>query len=149
MVKAGDTAPNFELPDQDGNIVRLSDLRGQIVVLYFYPRDETPGCTAEACSFRDSFHVFKTAGARVIGVSSDSVDTHKKFATNHGLPFTLLSDENQAIRQAYGVGSTLFLIPGRVTYVIDKSGIVRYTFSSQFNAAKHVQEALKVVQQLS
>jgi peroxiredoxin Q/BCP len=142
-IRAGDAAPDFTLPKQDGSTVRLQELidRGP-VVLYFYPKDDTPGCTKEACSFRDAYEDFKDAGAEVVGVSSDSAGAHKAFADKHRLPFTLVSDEGGKVRKLYGVPSTLGLLPGRVTYVIDRKGIVRHVFNSQLNPTKHVREAL-------
>jgi peroxiredoxin Q/BCP len=149
-IKVGDHAPDFTLPDQNGRMVSLKDLIGQkVVVLYFYPADFSRGCTAEACSFRDNYEVFKEAGAEVVGVSSQSVDSHQRFALENRLPFILLSDKNGEVRKLYGVSSTLGLIPGRVTYVIDKKGIVRHVFSSQLNATKHVEEALQVLKEMS
>jgi peroxiredoxin Q/BCP len=149
-VKVGDAAPDFTLPSQTGNTVSLRDLIGKkSIVLYFYPKDNSPICTAEACSFRDSYEVFKDAGAEVIGVSSDSAQSHQQFATRNNLPFILLSDENGAVRKLYGVPSTLGLVPGRVTYIIDKQGIVRNIFSSQFTPEKHIKEALKTLQSFS
>lgn len=146
-VKVGDAAPDFTLSSQTGNTVSLRDFLGKkSIVLYFYPKDNTPGCTTEACSFRDSYEVFKDAGAEVIGVSSDSAQSHQQFATKNRLPFVLLSDENGAVRKLYGVPSTLGLLPGRVTYIIDKQGIVRNIFSSQFTPEKHIEEALKTLQ---
>src|SRR5262249_48790056 len=111
-------------------------------------KDETRGCTAEACAFRDSHEVFTDAGAEVIGVSSDSVDKHATFAGKHALPFTLLSDSDGAVRKAYGVPAALGLIPGRVTYVIDRSGTVRHVFNSMTNIDRHVNDALDVVKQV-
>jgi peroxiredoxin Q/BCP len=148
-IQAGDKAPDFTLPSQSGEPVRLSDRLGEhTVVLYFYPRDETPGCTAEACAFRDSYEVFTDAGAEVIGVSSDSVDKHAGFADHHKLPFTLLSDRGGAVRKSYGVPATLGVLPGRVTYVIDRAGTVRHVFNSMTNIGRHVDDALTVVKQL-
>lgn len=142
-VQVGDQAPDFTLSTQDGSTVSLKDYRGQqAVVLYFYPKDNTPGCTAEACAFRDSYEVFKQAGAEVLGVSSDSVDAHQKFAAKYRLPFILLSDKDGAVRKLYGAVSVFGLLPGRITYVIDKEGIVRHVFSSQLAAEKHIDEAL-------
>lgn len=148
-VQVGDTAPDFALPTQNGTLVRLSDFLGkQAVVLYFYPKDNTTGCTAEACSFRDNYEVFKDAGAEVIGVSSDSEESHQQFAAQHRLPFVLLSDRGGELRRRYGVPTTLGLMPGRVTYIIDKQGIVRHIFSSQLNVQKHVTEALQTLRSL-
>ena len=148
-VKAGDKAPDFTLRSQAGEPVRLSDRLGErVVILYFYPKDETRGCTAEACAFRDSYEVFTEAGAEVIGVSSDSVDKHAGFAGHHELPFTLLSDQGGAVRKSYGVPAALGVIPGRVTYVIDRAGNVRHVFNSMTNIGGHVDDALTVVKQL-
>jgi peroxiredoxin Q/BCP len=144
-VQQGDEAPDFTLPDQDGTPTSLRDLRGSWVVVYFYPADDTPGCTAEACSFRDTHEDFTDAGARVIGISGQGVESHKKFAEKHRLPFTLLADEQNEVRKRYGVGKTLGLRPGRVTYVIDPEGIVRKVFSSQFRPTKHIDEALATI----
>jgi peroxiredoxin Q/BCP len=149
-VRVGDKAPDFTLPDQTGAMVSLKDFVGsKIIVLYFYPKDFSRGCTAEACAFRDSYDVLVEAGAQVIGISSQSVDSHNRFAILNKLPFILLSDTDGKIRQLYGVPSTLGLLPGRVTYIIDKKGTVRHIFSSQLNAAKHVEEALKNVKEIS
>lgn len=149
-VQSGDKAPDFILPAQDGQPVRLSDRLGErVVVVYFYPKDETPGCTREACAFRDSYEVFADAGAEVIGISSDSVDSHAAFTGHHKLPFTLLSDEGGKVRRSYGVPSSLGLLPGRVTYVIDQGGIVRHIVNSQLNIGRHIQTALSVVKELS
>ena len=142
--REGAPAPDFTLPSSTGD-VSLSAYKGQWVVLYFYPADDTPGCTAEACSFRDSFEDFTDAGAVVIGVSSDSVTSHTKFAEKHSLPFTLLSDEDGALRKTYGVKKSMGLLPGRVTYVIDPGGVVRKVFSNQLNAKKHHTEALTTI----
>ena len=142
-VKVGQSAPDFTLTDRSGKTVRLGDYRGKnAVVLYFYPKDDTPGCTAESCEFRDRYQDFQDAGAEVIGVSSDSEASHGKFADKHNLPFLLLSDNTGKVRKMYGVPATLGLLPGRVTFVIDKQGIVRHVFNSQFQAKKHVSEAV-------
>jgi peroxiredoxin Q/BCP len=149
-VKVGDSAPDFTLPSLTGEPVSLASFAGKKdIVLYFYPRDLTPGCTAESCAFRDSYEVFQEAGAEVIGISSDSEESHQQFATRYRLPFILLSDQGGVVRKRYGVPSTFGLLPGRVTYIIDKQGIVRHIFSSQFAPLKHVEEALKVLQTLS
>ena len=149
-LKVGDRAPTFELPSQSGDVVKLDALttRGP-VVLYFYPKDETPGCTAEACAFRDNYDVFQKAGASVVGISSDSVTSHKGFAEHHGLPFLLLSDASGQVRKSFGVPSTLGLLPGRMTFVIDQQGVIQHAFNSQLFATKHVREAIEVVQKLA
>ncbi|PSN13284.1 peroxiredoxin [filamentous cyanobacterium CCT1] len=148
-IRVGDAAPDFTLPNQKGESVTLSSYQGQrAVVLYFYPKDDTPGCTVESCSFRDSYEDFVAAGAEVIGISSDSPDSHRLFASKHNLPFTLVSDANGAVRKAYGVPATLGLLPGRVTYVIDREGVVRHIFNSQFNPKGHVAEAMGILKTL-
>lgn len=145
-VKVGDKAPNFTLPSQIGDTVTLSEFFGKKnVVLYFYPKDETTGCTKEACTFRDNYEELTNFGAEVIGVSGQSVESHKSFASHYGLPFILLSDEDNNVRELYGVPSTMGIIPGRVTYIIDKKGMVRHIFNSQTQAQKHVEEAKKTL----
>ena len=148
-IRAGDKAPDFTLPSQSGEQVRLYDRLGErVVVLYFYPRDDTRGCTAEACGFRDSFEAFTDAGAEVIGISSDSVDRHAAFAGKHNLPFTLLSDKGGQVRKSYGVPAVLGMVPGRVTFVIDREGTVRHSFNSMTNIGQHVSDALRIVREL-
>ena len=146
MLKIGDKAPEFSLPAAGGNVVRLSDYVGkQPVVVYFYPKDNTPGCTKEACAFRDAYEDFRAAGAEVIGISSDTGDSHQDFADKYRLPFILLSDLDGAVRSQYKVPKTLGLLPGRVTFVIDKDGRICHQFNSQLNASKHVREALQAL----
>jgi thioredoxin-dependent peroxiredoxin len=148
-IQVGDKAPDFTLPTQSGEQVSLHDRIGdRVVVLYFFPKDGTPGCTAEACAFRDSHEVFTDAGAEVIGVSSDSVDAHAAFAGKHELPFTLLSDQGGQVRKQYGVPSVLGLLPGRVTYVIDRQGTVRQVFNSMTRISHHIDDALTMVKKL-
>jgi len=145
-VKVGDVAPDFKLLSNARGEVSLSEFRGnKSVVLYFYPKDETMGCTKEACAFRDSYEVFREKGAEVLGVSSDTVDSHKKFAEHRDLSFPLLSDSDGKVRKAYGVSSTLGFLPGRVSYVIDKQGIVKSIFDSQTHPERHITEALKAL----
>jgi len=150
MTKNGTAAPDFELPDQHGNLVRLSRYRGtRPVVIYFYTKDDTGGCTIEASGFRDDFEKFQAAGAEVMGISNDSTESHLRFAAKYKLPFTLLSDKGGRVRKLYGVKKTLGVIPGRVTFVIDRTGIVRHGFSSQSKPARHVVEALAALAALS
>lgn len=146
----GDKVPPFTLPDQDGKPFKLDEaLAKGPVVLFFYPKDGTPGCTKEACSFRDATADFAEAGAVIAGVSSDSVASHRRFADEHGLSYPLLSDEGGALRKKLGVPrSMLGLMDGRVTYVIDAQGVLRHRFDSMLGASKHVNEALTTVRSL-
>ena len=149
-VDVGSRAPNFALPSQSGEMVSLGDFLGEKpVILFFYPKDDTPGCTKEVCAFRDSFEELSNLDAEVIGISSDSVESHKGFAERHKLPFTLLSDEGGKVRRLYGVPNSFGLFPGRVTYVIDREGVVRHIFSSQIEVEQHVEEALKTLESIS
>ncbi len=149
-VKVGDRAPDFALRDQSGEVVSMKDFLGKrSIVLYFYPKDFTVGCTAEAKSFSERYEEFKELGAEVIGVSSDTIESHESFATECNASFTLLSDEGGRVRSLYGVESSLGLIPGRVTYVIDRSGIVRHVYASQLNPKKHVNEAMETLRAIA
>lgn len=143
----GSQLPEFTLKDQNGNAFDIQNFIGtNNLVIYFYPKDDTPGCSIEACAFRDQYEDFKDKGAIVIGISSDSPESHKRFADKYNLTFTLLSDEGGKLRKQFGVPTDLFgILPGRVTYIIDKKGIVRHIFNSQFNVKKHVKEALTML----
>lgn len=149
-VVVGSKIPSFELKDQYGELFSSDAVVGKkSLVIYFYPKDDSPGCTKEACSFRDQFAVFEDANALVIGISAQSVESHLAFATKHRLNYTLLSDPHNALRSLFGVPSNLFgLVPGRVTYVVNKQGVVVYVFNSQLNAEKHVDEALRILEQI-
>jgi peroxiredoxin Q/BCP len=148
-LKAGDKAPAFTLKDQSGKSVSLSDFAGRKnVVVYFYPKDDTPGCTKESCTFRDQYTAFTDAGAEVLGISSDSQESHQAFAEKYRLPFPLLSDSGGAVRKSFQVPKSLGLLPGRVTFVIDKRGVIRHAFNSQLNPTKHVEEAIGVLKKL-
>jgi peroxiredoxin Q/BCP len=149
-IKIGSSIPAFTLPDQNGNLLDINSLIGKKnLVIYFYPKDDSPGCTKEACSFRDQFEVFKEADAVIIGISGQSVESHKEFAEKHRLSFTLLSDEGDKLRKQFGVPTNLLgLLPGRVTYIADKTGRVIYIFNSQVQATKHVDEALRILREL-
>lgn len=149
-VEVGDKAPDFMLRSQRGDLVSLKDYLGRkAVVLYFYPKDMSPGCTKEACAFRDSYEAFKDVGAEVIGISSQSEESHSIFSTTYTLPFLLLSDEGGKVRKMYGVPSTMGIVPGRVTYVIDREGVVRLVFNSQTNIEGHVSETLRVLKSIA
>jgi thioredoxin-dependent peroxiredoxin len=148
-IQVGDRAPDFTLKSQDGSQVRLYDLLPQKpVVLFFYPKDNTPGCTQEACAFRDRYSVFKEMGAEVLGISGDSVSSHQQFANTYQLPFQILSDESNKVRNLFGVPSTLWILPGRVTYLIDCTGKIRHIFDSQLDLEGHIEEALKALQKI-
>jgi len=149
QLELGDLAPELSMSTHTGEELSLASYRGEHpVVVFFYPKDGTAVCTKEACSFRDAYEDFTEAGAVVIGISSDSEARHQSFSEKHGLPFLLVSDQDGSIRRAFGVPKTMGVFPGRVTYVIDREGIVRHVFSSQFTADRHVQEALDVVRKL-
>ncbi len=146
-LKIGDKAPDFSLQSSTGEKVMLSQFLGiKNVVVFFYPMDESPVCSREAEAFKDKYETFKELNAEVMGISSQSVESHKAFANHHTLPFILLSDVEGAVRKLYGVSATLGVVPGRVTFVIDKEGVVKYVFSSQFQPARHADEALLALQ---
>jgi peroxiredoxin Q/BCP len=148
-LKIGDKLPSFSAKDTNGNIFNSQDYIGkQPLVIYFYPKDDTPGCTAQACSFRDNYQEFKDLGAEVIGVSSDTVTSHLKFKSKFNLPFILLSDNDKKLRKLFGVQNSLFIIPGRETFVIDKQGVVIMVFNSM-SSEIHITKALKVLKKLT
>ena len=150
MLNKGESIPDICLEDQDEKMVSLSAMIGRPLVIYFYPKDNTKVCTAQACGFRDHYEQFQQAGAEVIGISRDSAESHKHVANKRNLPFLLLSDPRREAHKAFKVPSSLFgLLPGRVTFVIDKEGKVVHTFRADFSAEKHIKEALKVVRNLS
>ena len=141
-IDIGDAIPAFRLQNQRGEWVSSEELLGSPFVLYFYPKDDTPGCTAEACAFRDAYEDFQQLGVQVVGISSDDPERHRQFAAKHHLPYLLLSDTGNQVRNAFGVPGSFFgLLPGRVTYVIDEAGVVRYLFNSQFNIQGHIDRA--------
>ena len=149
MIKIGDKAPSFQLPDSGGNTVSSAEFISKTnLVVYFYVKDFTPGCTRETCSFRDSYQAFKNLGAEVIGISSDSKASHDAFAKKHQVPFILLADQDGSVKKAFGVKRTLGILPGRVTFLIDKRGVVRHVFSSQTRIDAHVEEVLRVLKTL-
>jgi peroxiredoxin Q/BCP len=141
MLNTGDQTPDVTLLEKNVP-VPLSSFRGKWLVLFFYPKDNTAGCTAEVCSFRDAYEDFVEAGAEVAGVSSDDAASHERFAAKHRLPFRLLSDPGEIARKAFGIPKTLGLFPGRATFVIDPDGTILHSFNSQFAPLKHVSEAL-------
>lgn len=146
-VKIGDRAPAFSLPSESGDTVNIGDYIGKRpIVLFFYPKDNTVVCTKEACAFRDSYDEFRGIDdAEVFGISSDAVESHKRFSYGYKLPFKLLSDGNGAARTLYGVPKTLGILAGRVTYVIDGEGIVIQIITSQIGYKKHVVEAIEAL----
>jgi len=146
----GSPVPKFELSDQNGKLFKIDSVIGQKnLVIYFYPKDESQGCTKQACSFRDQFDVFADADAMIIGISAQSVESHLKFALKNRLNFTLLSDKGNKVRKLFGVPGNFFgLVPGRVTYVVDRNGKVVYMFNSQLESEKHVVEALRILQEM-
>ncbi len=149
MLKVGDKAPDFTLSTATGENFELSKaLQQHNVVLYFYPKDDTRGCTAQACSFRDQYEIFRESNAEVVGISSDDAESHQHFSAKHRLPFTLLSDSKGQVRKLYRVPRTFGIVPGRVTYLIDKGGIVRYAFNSQLKPLEHVTNTLEVLKSL-
>lgn len=144
-VNVGDIAPDFTAPTDDGKEISLSQFKGRYVVLYFYPKDNTPGCTREAISFRDRHEELEKEGAIVIGVSSDTPSSHKGFREKLSLPFILISDEEGRIRELYGAKG--FIAPSRVTFVISPEGKVIHVYNSQINPARHSEEALKAIRE--
>ncbi len=149
-IQTGDLIPEFTLPDQNGVLFDIKSVVGKKkLVIYFYPKDDSPGCTKEACAFRDQFEVFTKADALIIGISGQSVESHKKFAEKYRLSFTLLSDTGNKVRKMFGVpANALGLLPGRVTYIADKKGKVIFIFNSQVEAERHVEEAMKILKEL-
>jgi peroxiredoxin Q/BCP len=150
MIQIGDKCPDFQLPDANGKMIQISEFIGKKkLVIYFYPKDDTPGCTKEACSFRDSYEDFKDYDCEVIGISSDDEQKHAAFASRHQLPFILLADKDKVARKLFGVPGNLFgLIPGRVTYIIGIDGIVKGVYNSQTNPLGHIEKALELVKGL-
>jgi len=144
-LKIGDKIPSFTSIDSKGDSFDIIEYIGKPLVIYFYPKDDTPGCTIQACTFRDKYEDFKALGAEVIGISSDSLKSHQKFASRYKLPFILLSDFDKKIRTQFGVPNDfLGLIPGRATYVIDKKGVVQLIFDSA-SAKIHIEKALEIL----
>jgi len=147
-LKDGDAAPVFESVTESGEKFSLAEMIGKTnVVLYFYPKDFTSGCTKEACTFRDNWDKVTSMGATIVGISSDSPETHSRFKKEHGLQFTLVSDQDKKIRKLYGIDGRF--IPPRVTFVIDKNGKIRNVFNSQINITKHVEESLRILDGIS
>ncbi len=149
-IGVGSSIPTFSLKDQNGKLFDINSVKGiKNLVIYFYPKDDSPGCTKEACSFRDQFEVFSQADAVIIGISGQSVQSHLDFANKYRLNYTLLSDEGNEVRKLFGVPTNLLgLLPGRVTYVVNKEGKVVFVFNSQIQAQKHIEEALRILKEL-
>jgi len=150
QLAVGDQAPPFTATLQDGSTFDSAALLGRrALVLFFYPKDNTPVCTREACGFRDAYEAFRAVGAEVVGVSSDSPASHQAFAAKHRLPFPIISDPDRALRKLFGVPNPLGFLPGRVTFVIDKQGVVRLAFSALLVSDDHVKKALATVAELA
>ena len=147
-LQSGDRAPLIALQDQNGVERRSDQLAGKSLVLFFYPKDDTPGCTMDACAFRDSYADLQALGAEVWGVSGDNAGSHQRFASRHNLPYPLLVDQNNQLRKAFGVPGVLGLLPGRVTYVIDGEGVVRHVFNNLLDGPAHRREALECLKRL-
>ena len=150
MIAIGDPCPIFQLPNQDGELVDIQKIIGeQNIVIYFYPKDDTRGCTIEACSFRDANQEFLDLGATVIGISADNVDSHKRFSTKYQLNFSLLADQKKEVRNLFGVPASLFgILPGRVSYVINKKGVVCGIYNSMLDPNGHIDKALALLRTL-
>ena len=148
MLKVGTPAPDFTATLDDGSEFKLSAQRGKPVVLYFYPKDETPGCTTQACSFRDNYGRVQKYGATIYGISTDSVESHEKFREHHALPFPLIADPTKEIRKAYDAETLFGLLTARVTYVVDGEGIVRHAFRSDFRPGSHIDQIIEALQSL-
>ena len=148
-IAVGDKAPAFSLKDQNGIERCLNNIGEKALVLFFYPKDDTPGCTIEACSFRDQYATLQQLGAEVWGVSGDSATSHRRFAERHQLPYPLLVDEQNKLRKQFGVPNSLILLPGRVTYVIDKNKIVKLVFNAMLDANAHVAKAKTTLEMLN
>lgn len=144
-IREGDRLPDFVRTDHQGREIDTAKLRGKWVVLFFYPKDNTPACTAQSCAFRDMYEDFTAAGAEVIGISADSDKSHQGFAQRHQLPFPIVSDKDGSLKRLLGVPKTLFVLPSRVTYVVDPEGVVRTIFSAWINVGAHIQTALKTI----
>lgn len=149
-LKTGDEIPSVKLRDKEGKVFEVDKFKGSNpVVIYFYPRNFTPGCTTEACDFRDQYQDFKDLGAEVIAISSDSAESHTKFSKQYNLPFIFLSDENKEARKAFGVKSSLFgIVPGRETFVFDQKGILRMRYNN-LSASNHTSNALQKLRELA
>lgn len=148
-LSVGDVAPPIALKDADGIERRSDQLGGQSLVLFFYPKDDTPGCTMEACAFRDSHAELRALGAEIWGVSGDDAASHKRFSSRHQLPYPLLVDSGNQLRRSFGVPNAMLVVPGRVTYVIDGQGVIRHIFNNLLDGPAHRREALRVLQEIN
>ena len=148
MIAEGSALPLFQLPDQDGKLVDIRDFKEEVLIIFFYPKDFTPGCTKEVCNFRDNYEEINKAGAVIFGVSVDSPGSHKNFKEKYHLPFDLLSDAGNKVRKQFGVEGTFFnLFPGRATFIF-VNGILMKAFNMQFQAERHVEETLKALNEI-
>lgn len=149
-VAIGSKIPEFILPDEEGKRNNINDFIGKNnLVIYFYPKDETPGCIKEACYFRDRYEQFRDNGALVIGISTQSPESHRKFKEKYKLPFTLLSDREHKVHRMFGVNKSPFYLPGRITFVVDKTGTIVYSFDSLTDISMHIDEAFRMIKKLN
>jgi peroxiredoxin Q/BCP len=150
MPQPGEAAPDFDLPNEDGEMMTLKDFRGDPLILYFYPKDDTPGCTKEACALRDDYSAYEEAGVAILGVSADSPESHRKFKDKYQLPFSLLADEEHEISEAYGVWGMKksfgreYMGINRTTFIIDREGMISRVFEN-VRPAEHSQELLQAL----
>tara|TARA_Y100001968_G_scaffold176456_1_gene161676 strand:- start:1218 stop:1673 length:456 start_codon:yes stop_codon:yes gene_type:complete len=147
-LRIGCEIPDFSLIDQSGKIRSNKEIKGKPFVLFFYPKDDTPGCTIEACGFRDKYDLFKVLGAEVWGISNGESSSHLEFASKNNLPYPLLCDKDNLLRRKFGVPKFLGLLEGRVTYVIDSKGVICHIFEDLLNGPAHIKEALRVLKEI-
>ena len=147
-LKIGDRIPDFSLLDQSGRYRTREEFQGKPLVLFFYPKDDTPGCTIEVCGFRDKYDLFKILGAEVCGVSTASKESHFLFSNKNRLQYPLLCDEGKLLRRAFGIPRVLGIIEARVTYIMDSEGFIRYIYKDLLDGSSHVKESIRILKQI-
>tara|TARA_Y100001968_G_scaffold333689_2_gene398401 strand:+ start:840 stop:1358 length:519 start_codon:yes stop_codon:yes gene_type:complete len=148
-LEVGQKVPDFRIPNQEGKLIDLENIKSKYLILFFYPKDNTPGCTIEACSFRDNYKKLKELGAEIFGISSDTVESHKNFALKYDLPFTLLSDKGGNLRDDLYVPKAFGIFPGRSTYILDKKGNILFKYTNLLNGKSHVTESISFLKSLT